>query len=182
MKNIINYFYNINVLDVYEINNKYYFNYKNNDYFFLQFDRPIEDASSVYNLYTELKKRKILTNDIIVNKDNQIVTIVNGKIYILIQDNIYNKSLNINDILYIQNNTFNILNDKKLYRNEWVRMWENKIDYYEEQMNNNKEKYKLLNNTIDFYIGLGENAISYLVNNKMKTFTNCIFFYINYYY
>ena len=174
MKNIINYYYNLNLLDIYDINNKYYFNYKNNDYFFIVFDRPLEDAQSIYNLNIEMKKRRIITNDIITNKDNQIITIVNGTPYILIKDNIKNKSFSFNDILYIQNNTINISNDKKLFRNNWISMWESKIDYYEEQINNISNKYYILSDTIDYYIGLGENAISYLVNNKVKNISLCL--------
>ena len=128
MKNIINYYYNFNLLDVYLVDNKYYLNYKNNDYFFIVFDRPIEDAQSIYNLFLELKKRRLLTNDIILNKDNQIITFVNNTPYILLKDNAKNNQININDILYIQNNTINILKDKKLFRNNWINMWEAKID------------------------------------------------------
>lgn len=174
MKNIINYYYNFNLLDVYLVDNKYYFNYKNNDYFFIVFDRPIEDAQSIYNLFLELKKRRLLTNDIILNKDNQIITFVNNTPYILLKDNVKNNQININDILYIQNNTINILKDKKLFRNNWINMWKAKIDYYEQLMNNISNKYKILNNTIDYYIGLGENAISYLVNNKITNNILCL--------
>jgi len=174
MKNIINYYYNFNLLDVYLVDNKYYFNYKNNDYFFIVFDRPIEDAQSIYNLFLELKKRRLLTNDIILNKDNQIITFVNNTPYILLKDNVKNNQININDILYIQNNTINILKDKKLFRNNWINMWEAKIDYYEQIMNNSLGKYKILNSTIDYYIGLGENAISYLVNNKITNSVLCL--------
>lgn len=174
MKNIINYYYNFNLLDVYLVDNKYFFNYKNNDYFFIVFDRPIDDVQSIYNLFLELKKRRLLTNDIILNKDNQIITFVNNTPYILIKDNVKNKQININDILYIQNNTINVIKDKKLYRNNWINMWKAKIDYYEQLMNNISNKYKILNNTIDYYIGLGENAISYLVNNKITNNILCL--------
>ncbi len=168
MKNIINYYYNLNLLNVYEVKNMYYFSYKNSDYFFMIFDRSIDEVQNIYNLFLELKKRMILTNSIIVNKDNQIITFVNNNPYILIRDDVKNKRINFNDILYIQNNTYNILRDKKLFRNDWVKMWQIKIDYYEEQMNNMSKRYKLLSNTIDYYIGLGENAISYLLNSRIN--------------
>ncbi len=174
MKNIINYYYNFNLLDVYLVDNRYYFNYKSNDYFFIVFNRPIEDIQSIYNLFLELKKRRLLTNDIILNKDNQIITFVNNTPYILLKDNVKNNQININDILYIQNNTINILNDKKLYRNKWINMWEAKIDYYEQIMSNISGQYRILNSTIDYYIGLGENAISYLVNNKINNNILCL--------
>lgn len=168
MKNIINYYYNINILNLYEVNNKYYFNYKNNDYIFMTFDRLIEDAPLVYNIYLEMKKRRVITNEIILNKDNQILTITNGIPYILIKDNLRNKSININDIFYFQNNTYNIFNDRRIKRINYIEMWESKIDYYEEQNKSLKKQYKIIDDSIDFYIGLGENAISYLINNKVK--------------
>lgn len=168
MKNIINYYYNINILNLYEVNNKYYFNYKNNDYIFMTFDRLIEDAPVVYNIYLEMKKRRVITNEIILNKDNQILTITNGIPYILIKDNLRNKSININDIFYFQNNTYNIFNDRRIKRINYIEMWESKIDYYEEQNKSLKKQYKIIDDSIDFYIGLGENAISYLINNKVK--------------
>ena len=108
MKNIINYYYNFNLLDVYLIDNKYYFNYKNNNYFFMIFNRSIDEIQSIYNLFIELKKRKVLTNDIILNKDNQIITFIKNTPYILIKETVRNNPMSINDILYIQNNTINI--------------------------------------------------------------------------
>ena len=153
---------------VYELNNKYYFNFNNIDYIFTVFDRPIEDAIPIYNLYLELRKRKIMVDDIVTNKDNQIITMVNNIPYILLVDKTKNRNISMNDILYIQNNTFDIICDKKLYRNNWIKLWEDKIDYDENELNEISKKYKKISNTIDYYIGLGENAISYLVNNKVN--------------
>lgn len=174
MKNIINYYYNLNLLDIYDVGDKYFFNINNKNYIFLIFDRPIEDAPLIYNLYYLLKERNIFVNDIITNKDNQIITIVNNVPYILIRDNTQSKNITINDILYIQNNTVNIINNKKLFRNDWVRMWEEKIDYYESQMGEVSRKYPILSDTIDYYIGLGENAIEYLVDNNYKVDNLCL--------
>ena len=174
MKNIINYYYNLNLLDIYNINDKYYFNINNVDYLFVIFDRPIEDSTNIYNLFLELKKRGILCNDIITNKDNQIITMVDNIPYILLVDKTKNRNITMNDILYLQNNTIDILSDKKLYRTDWIKMWEDKIDYYEAQMNEMSIKHKKINETIDYYIGLGENAISYLVNNKVNPKNLCL--------
>lgn len=173
MKNIINFFYNMNAIDIYIVNEKYYFNYKNNDYFFIVYNRLIEDVQNIYSIYIELTKRNILTNDIILNKDNQIITFINNIPYVLIRDNIKHKRININDILYIQNNTLNIINKKK-YKSDWLKLWKTKIDYYEETMNDISKTYTILSSTIDYYIGLGENAISYLVNNNVIDNNICL--------
>ena len=174
MKNIINYYYGFNLVDVYNINEKYFFNFNNKNYVFTIFDRPLEDEYSIYNLYLELKKRNIFVNDIVTNKDNKIVTVVNNIPYILLIDNIKNNVFSMNDLLYLQNNTIDISNDKKIYRTDWIKMWEDKIDYYENQINEISRKYKKMSETIDYYIGLGENAISYLIYNNVKQKYFCI--------
>ena len=148
--------------------NGYYFNINNNSYIFTIYNRPLNECSSIYNLYNELLKRKIFTNDIVLNKNNQIITMVNNVPYVLLKDNTINKRINMNDILYLQNNSINIYNDKLLFRNNWITLWEIKIDYYESRLKEMDNKYPLLSNTLDYYIGLGENAISYLVNNNIK--------------
>ena len=168
MKNILNYYYNLNLLEVFNLEGKYYFNINGNSYFFIPFERSIGDLKSINNLCNEIKKRNILTNTIEMNKYNQLFTMVDEIPYVLIKDNSRKTLININDILYIQNNSLNISNDIKLYRNDWIKMWEIKIDYYESQTNNSFSKYPLLRQTLDYYIGLGENAISYLVNNNIN--------------
>ncbi len=168
MKNIINYYYDFNILNLFSINNMYYFNIDNNNYFFMIYDRPLNEINSITSIYIELFNRKIVVNDIILNNNKQAITMVNNIPYILVREKCNNHPININDILYIQNNTLNISKDKILCRNDWIKLWSMKIDYYEEQMKDLLKKYKLLNESIDYYIGLGENAISYLVYNNIK--------------
>jgi len=168
MKNIINYYYGFNILNLYYLDDMYYFNNDSNNYYFKKYDRPMNEINSIVNIYIELNKRKILTNEIVFNNSNQTITLVNNIPYILIREKTINHKVNINDILYVQNNTINISNDKLLFRNDWIKLWSLKIDYYEENIRDNLKKYKLLNESIDYYIGLGENAISYLVYNGVK--------------
>ena len=167
MKNIINYYYGFNVLNVYILDNNYYFTIDGNNYFFIKYNRSNTEINPIYNIYLELVSRNIMTNDIILNRFNQIVTPINNNIYILIRER-SNGNININDILYIQNNTFNISKDKYLLRIDWVKLWSLKIDYYEEQTKHISKDFTLLNDSIDYYIGLGENAISYFVFNNIK--------------
>ena len=55
---------------------------------------------------------------------------------------------------------------EKLYRNAWGYLWSSKIDYVEYQMEHFKNKYPLLLESINYYIGLAENAIMYF--NMLK--------------
>ena len=167
MKNVINYNYGFNIIELYNFDNMYYFNSDNNNYYFMIYSRNIEDIKFLLDLNVELKNRRVLTNDIVLNKFNSPITIVDNIPYILIRENIINKQIDINDIFYIQNNTVNIKCNKSLIRNNLILLWENKIDFYERKISDLNRK-ELIYNSIDYYIGLGENAISYLINNNAK--------------
>lgn len=165
MNNIINFYYGINIIDIYKLDDKYRFKYNDKNYYFVQYDRDQKDIKSLIEICIELKKRNILTNEFICNKFKNYLTPFNNKLYILIKENINNYKINFNDILYIQNSTTNISFDKNIIRTNYIELWKNKIDFYEKKIDN---KYQLLYKTIDYYIGLGENAISYIVNNDIK--------------
>ena len=166
MKNIINYFYGINIMDYCENDDKYIFYMNNMKYIFLPFDRDKNEIRNVYNIYQELKKRNILTNEIVPNKFDNLITEYNGQSYVLIKKYEFRNKIDINDIIYIQNNTMNIFKDMSLIRTNYINLWERKIDYYEN--NSELRKHSLINKSMDYYIGLGENAIIYLVNNNVR--------------
>lgn len=123
-----------------------------------------------------MKKRRCLVHELVLNKDKSIITIVNGISYVLIKLCKYkNDKVFLNDINYIQNMTVNIECDKSLVRNEWIKLWSEKIDYYEYQISQVGKKYPLLCDSLSYFIGMGENAISYLVNNlDSKTNVNLV--------
>lgn len=168
MNNIINYYYKINVLDVYFLDDKYYFNYRDNNYFLVPFNRDINDLKGILMICDELKRRNILTNEIIINKFNKYFIPINNKYYVLIKENTNIFNLTLNDILYIQNNTINISNNFNLYRTNSIKLWEDKIDYYEDKIKEIQNKYRYVDMTFDYFIGLAENAVIYLINNKVE--------------
>lgn len=166
MKNAINYYYDIYVNDIVKNDNDYYFYVNNEEYHFIVFDRPFDDIKAIYKVNVEMIRKNILVHHIILNKKNEVVTVLNGVPYILIKLCSYrNDSVFINDINYIQRYTYGIQYDKELLRTDWLRMWSEKIDYYEYQISQLGKKYPILCDSLSYYIGLGENAISYLKNN-----------------
>ena len=166
MKNTINYYYNIRINELIKNNKDYTFYLNNEEYHFVKYNRPIEDIDSLYKLNIEMLRRNIIVHQIIINKDNSVVTFINGSAYVLLKlCNYNNDKIFLSDINYIQNMTFNIQFDKQLLRNDWVKLWCDKIDYYEYQINQLGKEYKILCDSLSYYIGLGENAISYIVNN-----------------
>lgn len=164
MNNIINFYYGINVIDVYKDKEKYIFKYNDNNYYFMEYDRDKKDIKSLIEVINELKRRNIITNEFVCNKFNNYFTPFNNKNYILIREQVKKYKISFNDILYIQNNTLNITFDKNIVRTNYINLWKNKIDFYETKIDS---KYKMINDTLDYYIGLGENAISYIVNNNV---------------
>jgi hypothetical protein len=169
LKNTINYYYNIIIDNFIKTDNDYYFYLNNEEYHLIIFNRPYEDIEPIYNLNMQMKKRGCLVHEIILNKDKQAVTIVNDNPYVLIKLCKYkNDRVFLNDINYIQNMTKNIQSDKSLLRVNWVKMWTQKIDYYEYQISQLGKKYPILCDSLSYFIGLGENAISYIINNQIQ--------------
>ncbi len=65
----------------------------------------------------------------------------------------------------IVNNKY-ILNsyDKDLDRSNWISLWTKKVDYYEYQQLHIKD-YEYISESFNYYLGLAENAISYIKYN-----------------
>ena len=170
MKNTIDYYYNIRIDNLIKTNKDYYFIMNNNEYHFIKYTRPIEDIEAIYKLNVEMMKRKVMAHQIILNKDMQALTMHGNVAYVLIKLCDYKADvINLNDIGYLQASTYNINFDNLLLRNDWIKLWCEKIDYYEYQINQLGKEYPILCDSLSYYIGLGENAISYLVNNGQSS-------------
>ena len=165
---------NASIDDLIKSNVDYYFYLNNNEYHLIKYNRPIEDIESLYKLNIQMINRRCMVHKIIINKDKSIITMINNEPYILLKICSKNKYINLSDINYIQQMTYNIEYDKSLLRSDWVNLWCEKIDYYEYQINQLGKEYPILCDSLSYFIGLGENAISYLVNNikeNKKTLT-----------
>lgn len=170
MKNLINYYYNFESYDIVYNNSKYYFKNKGENYILkLCYDQNIGD----YYKYLGYQLRNLNNNyffKIIPNRNNTLITIIENKPYVLLKtSNINNDEISIFDLktnAYINNNQLLSIID----RSDWINMWTNKIDYFEEWFNDKKEKYNDLYAIYNFYIGLSENALLYLKENKNKTY------------
>lgn len=162
MKNVINYYYELNIDNIHQVNGIYYFTYLNNNYMLKEYYQDINKLLSIYNLNKKIKENNIYFHTIILNKDGVPYIIVNNKCYVLLKiSNIVKDKMSIYDINYM-----NIDIDKSissLLVNDWYTLWCNKVDYMEyklEHIKNNRE----VSVVYHFFIGLSENAISYIKN------------------
>ena len=166
MKDFLNYYYYIIPDKIYKVNNNYYFNFKNNYFSFIQYLGNINELSSLYNLNNYMLYQNKSINKIILNKENNIITKKDNNYYILILLNTYSKNLiNINNVINFINVDIYFPN---LDRTNWYILWSNKIDYLEYIRNNLNKEYNLIYNSLPYYIGLTENAISYLKYSNLK--------------
>ena len=151
MKNTIMYYYNFSRLRMFIKNGKTYFTDDKNIF---SFER-VRDNNEIIQLYNLIEDNNLL-DKIVININNSIFTPYNGKEYILIKKNTNKKKLL---LPFINNNDISRYN--LLLRNNWSNIWSIKIDYIEYQYQHIKGQYPIIDESIDYYLGLAENAIEY---------------------
>ena len=167
MKQTIEYYYSLKIEELFLEQNSYHFLLDDKDYYFVHFLRSETDLDDLIECSKELKKKNIDCHNIIVNINNSVLTKVDDINYILLQVN--NKDEIYSIVEMIQMNKKAKLNYPKtnLYRNNWAMLWSTKIDYIENQLTEIKID-EIIKKTIDYYIGLTENAIYYVNNISAK--------------
>lgn len=167
MKEIINYYYNFDCLEVFENKNSISFTYLGDNYYFVFFNREDDELKDIIDICNELKLKGIKVHNIISNRFNSYITKVGDNNYLLLKLN-YNKDEVVNFMDVCNNLNLFKLNkvNSKLYRNNWGELWSKKIDYFEFQIKElGKDKLVVLD-SFSYYVGLAENAIGYV--NKIN--------------
>mgnify|MGYP002570268041 FL=1 len=159
MKNVLSYYYNLHLSDIHQIEGIYRFNLNGIEYAFTLYKRNLNEIRELYELSLLLFQNGIMVHQFVLNKENQLITYVNQKPYVLLQ--IYNNSkqnITINDI-----NNFSFsssilkLPEKQV---NWANLWSDKIDYFEYQVNQFGKKNPLIRESFSYFSGLVENGIS----------------------
>ena len=161
MKQTIEYYYSLKIDKLYIDNNSYYFINDKDIYYFVFCNRNEKELEELFYCCEEMKSKNIYCHDFIFNNKGKLLTPVDDVFYILLKvlnkDEIYS----IIDILNYNKKLKLNTKNSNLYRNNWAKLWESKIDYYENQLNEIQTNI-IINQTIDYYIGLCENAIYYV--------------------
>lgn len=167
MKNLINYYYGLLIKDFKKIDEYFVFEIDNKTYQFIPF---YGDINKFYQNYLIVVRNNKYCHELIFNKDKQLLTLYDKKLYILLKKNVsINKLVDIDEIINYDVPVYGV---KSI---SWKKLWEDKIDYYEYQMSQLAMKYKKIKNSFDYYIGLSENAISLLgyIDDKEITHHIC---------
>lgn len=165
MKNEINYYYKILPDNLYRDKDNYYFYYNDQIYYLVLYLEEIDSFNMIITIMNEYIKRNVPINSIVLNTEGNYVSDINNKNYVLLKVVDHNNIYDLNDI-----NKF----DKVLKTNKvteigyisWDKLWSNKIDYYEEKIININNKD--IKDSFDYYVGLSENAISYVKYTYME--------------
>lgn len=167
MKETIKYYYNIEVEDLEELDGKYHFRSNQKDYFFVYYNRLPEELDDIITCSRNMKEKNIDCHDILLNRNGGVLTKVGEYDYILFSVKNLGEEYDILDI--IEMNKKLVLNDisGKIYRNNWSKLWSEKVDYFEYQIRELGLKKTSVSDTFSYYLGLAENAISYVtMTNK----------------
>lgn len=166
MKNFINYYYNFDIHNIYFSNEKYFFDNDKIKYVLELCYNP-DISSYYYELESQLEKYKYFFT-IILNRENNYITWIEGKPYVLLKiGNINNEKISVFDI---KNNYFIEINNKLsiINRFPWIKLWENKIDYFEEWLFLKQEGYKKIYPLFHYFVGIAENALLYLKESEIE--------------
>ena len=171
MKNFILLNYNIEVDKIYS--DKYFF--VNDEKIYIKKkkkkDKEIDYLAALSN---ELFLNGIKVNTFIINNEKKYFTKKDNINIVLLRVNEYENDFNINDIIRFQNINSDLENVNIIDK------WSKTIDDLENELVDYNEEYQLIQNSIDYFIGMGENAISLLNNHKDKIVNDSIGHLINY--
>ena len=170
MKDLLSFYYYMVVDKITMLNHNYYFKYLDQEFAFYRVDKSLEELELLFNLNIYMINNNYKINKIIINKDRNIRTLYKNHYYVLVLLEISEKTLiTVKDILDFSRriSNLNILN-----RCNWYFLWSYKIDNIEYTIEHIMHKYKILYNTIYYYIGLTENALTYL--NLFKPFNDLV--------
>lgn len=163
MKNILQYFYQIIVNDD-DLDNEGYFFYNKNYWQIKKYLRNNLEINELLILNNYMFINNIKINRIVLNIKNEPLTLYENNYYVLLK--IDYKELEVSNF-----NTILAPNMKELSflkRNNWAYLWESKIDYVEYQIKHFIHKYPLIYDSVNYYIGLAENAIMYFKMLDLK--------------
>lgn len=168
MKETLEYYYGLDIENIEELDGKYHIKQENQDYFFVFYNRGIEELEDIINVSNEMVKKGINVHKILINRNNSFLTKVGEYNYILFAVSNLSEEYDIFDMVKISEKLVLNNNKSNLYRNNWGTLWSEKIDYFEYQVRELSIEKEVVKSSFSYYIGMAENAISYVNNTNMK--------------
>lgn len=159
MNNIISSFYNIFNIELYKENDIYFFRYHD----FLYSFEPVINLSRFLQILSVLKLFNISLHGFfwVYNIYGDLLTKVENKYYILF---CHNRG-SINLLYEVKHPLYLFQEGENFFVDRWDIIWARKIDYYENEMEKIGKNVPAIYDSFSFFIGLAENAVSYINYN-----------------
>ena len=167
MKDLLIYYYNINVDNLNENEGICSFFYNNNSFYFVPVININTKIMILTKLTQELKSRGFAYHKIIKNRFNNYTSQVGDYEYVLFQL-LVNPNYNIDITTLVVNTKSLIVNKKQYSLKRWKELWQGKIDYMEKQISLFGKGKDAIIKSFSYYVGLAENAIIYFENIGLK--------------
>lgn len=160
MENALNYFYNVRIQNIRRRDDTYFIDSGTSLYAFQKCDDFVSKIDAIYQLNAYILYNNIYIYRIVKNKYDGIITSIENSNYILLEiDDQYDKKITLDMIFSFQ---YKVQVIPELKVNQWKKLWIDKIDYFEYQMSKVGLKFPIIRESMSYYIGLAENAISAL--------------------
>lgn len=156
MIEILKKYYDIEITDYKEYREGILFFINGNYYYFVKTIYDYEYLMRLLDICLYAKKYKIKLHDFVFNREGRILS----EEYVLFKLNVLISEIEFKDVC-----SFNILLNE--YKDEYVKLekfWEDKIDYLEYQLSEFCSN-KLINNSFDYFVGIGEVLLSFYKDN-----------------
>lgn len=169
MKNAISYYYNLYAENIHQVEKQYRFEINGETYILQPVDIEINEVNEEYKLSEQLYQYGILCHRMILNQQNQLITIINQLPYILLKTHFHKpEQVILNDCMYLTQFSFREDPKSILRRDQWFQLWTKKIDYMEYQISQFGKKFPIIRESFGYYVGLAETSILLLQLTNVK--------------
>lgn len=163
MKNFIKNNYNLNPKKIYKKNNQYFFFSNSEKIYIIKTKKDKNELNKLFQLSNELYKYNIPVMTFILNNNGEYLCKKDSDSIILLKNNTINDNENITlDDIFKYNINTDIIKEYNI-----VSEWEKNIDDLENEMTEYNKEFPTIQNSLDYFIGLSENAIQLIKNIKI---------------
>jgi len=160
MKQYIYINYGFVIDKIYNKKGEKYFFIDNNKILIIEFKGNHEHLEKLFLISNFMFDRGIKVNTFLLNNNNRFYCIKDDIFIILMKINDYVGEVNLDDLMKF----FYINLDIKDYN--VLDVWEKEVDLIEKELLEYNNEFQMINNSINYFIGMGENAIQLLSNYK----------------
>ena len=154
MKNFIKTNYNIYPKKIYKKDNIYFFFSSNEKIVIVKTDKDKNYLSNLANISNELYRNGIMVHTFLLNINGEYYTKNENEYIVLLKINNNSNVVTLKGI-----NKYDINNSFNLEKIDIVNEMEKKIDTLEKEMTEYNKEYPIIQESINYFIGLSENAI-----------------------